>query len=377
MVSGPMCGRILGDMGADVIKVESMDGDVMRTLSPIYRGMSGFFAQYNRNKRSIVVDMKSAQGRQVVQSLARKVDILIENFRPGVAKRLGLDYELLKQDNPGLIFLSINGFGEDGPYADQPAYDQVIQGLVGFIQHQEGDGAPTAIKDSVVDKFSAVSAALAALAALNSRHANGGKGQKVVVKMLDAWASFLLPAALKDHTFRGSDAPATPPLPDMHRTLATRDGYVIGLIFTDSQFAGVCEALNRPDLKEDSRFNCPQARTQLVDALHAEIRSDVAKLTTREFLSAMSTHGVPFAPVNDIHAFFADPQVQHNKTYFDVEDPEFGPMRNLGFMASFLGTPSGTPIRPPKLGEHTKEVLAEFGYSAGDIEALFEAGAVH
>jgi len=363
MVSGPMCGQILGDLGADVIKLESATGDVMRTMPPHYRGLSGYFAQYNRNKRSIVLDLKSSAGRVQARRLAERVDVIIENFRPGVTRRLGLDYDSLRPANAGLIYLSINGFGETGPYAGQPAYDHVIQGLVGFMPVQGEDGPPLPVKGPVVDKVAAMSGALAILAALNQRHVTGGRGQQINVRMLDAWAAFILHERVHNFTFQSEDAPRSP-VRNTFRAFATRDGHVIGLVFQDDQFRGICAALQREDLLTDPRFATPAARVFNIDDLHRAVAADIAALSTAEFLAAMRCNNVPFAPVNDLDGFFADPQVRHNSSYVDVEDAEFGPMRNLAFMARFDAAPSGFRHRPPKLGEHTEEVMREFALSS-------------
>src|SRR5882757_1161530 len=235
MVSGPMAGQIFSDLGADVIKLEAVGGDVMRAILPHHNGLGAYFSQYNRNKRSIVVDLKSEEGRRLARRLALRSDLLIENFRPGVAGRLGLSFDELKKEHPGLVYLSIKGFGEDGPYRDQPAYDQVIQGLVGFMAIQGAAGNPEPIRNALADKVTAMSGAMSALAALWARERNGGKGQKVVVKMLDAWASFVSQEEMKNHTFLDSPNPP-PPLRQIYRVFNTLDGKVIGLIIQDDQF---------------------------------------------------------------------------------------------------------------------------------------------
>jgi crotonobetainyl-CoA:carnitine CoA-transferase CaiB-like acyl-CoA transferase len=372
MVSGPMGGQIFGDLGADVIKVEAIEGDTMRAVFPHHKGLGAFFSQYNRSKRSIAIDLKSEAGRAVAIELALKADLLIENFRPGVTERLGLGYETLREKNPGLVYVSIKGFGEDGPYKDQPAYDQVIQGLVGFMVLQGAGGPPLPIRNSVADKVTAMSGAMSALAALWARERNGRKGQKVVVKMLDAWAAFVSQEEMKNHTFLNSDVPR-PALRDTYRVFETRDGHVIGLIIQDNQFRGICQALNRPELLTDPRFTKPGDRLQNISLLHDELTPSIAAMTTAEFLAGTRRHEVPMAPVNTLEQFFEDPQAKHNGTFQEIEDPEFGVMRGLNFFASFTDTPLNLTRRAPKLGEQTDAILQEMGRSDQEIIGLREA----
>jgi crotonobetainyl-CoA:carnitine CoA-transferase CaiB-like acyl-CoA transferase len=377
MVSGPMCGQILGDFGADVLKLEGLAADPMRSVQPRFRDFSALYSQFNRNKRSIVVDVKSAAGRDVIHSIASNVDIFLENCRPGVAERLGLGYERLSADNAGLIYVSVNGFGEDGPYRDYPAYDPMIQGLTGFMPVQGELGAPAPIRSLVVDKVAALSAALSSLAALQARHATG-VGQKVEVKMLDAFAAFMLPERMNNHTFQSPDAGGLPVVDTSRVTcaIATLDGHVTGLVFQDTQFQGMCTALGREDIRSDPRFASPSARITHIGELSDALGESLRSLTTAEFLELARAHDIPFAQVNDINGFFADPQVRHNRTYFDADDPEFGALRQLNAFASFAHTPPGGWRRAPKYGEHTREVLLEFGYEPDAVEQLAGDGVI-
>ncbi|MBR1252319.1 CoA transferase [Bradyrhizobium sp. AUGA SZCCT0240] len=375
MVSGPMASQIFSDLGADVIKVEGVGGDTMRAVFPLHKGLGAYFSQYNRNKRSIVVDLKSEEGRQLAKQLALRSDLIIENFRPGVADRLGLAYDDLKKENIGLVYLSIKGFGEDGPYRDQPAYDQVIQGLVGFMAIQGAGGNPEPIRNAVADKVSAMSAAMSALAALWEREKNGGKGQKVVVKMIDAWAAFIAQEQMKNHTFLDSGE-APPPLRQIYRVFDTLDGKVIGLIIQDDQFRGICAALDLPDLLKDSRFAKPSDRLKNVGELNDELGPKIARMTSAAFLDATSKHQVPMAPVNTLEQFFEDPQAKHNRTFPVLDDAEFGRIRTIGFCAEFGETPVRLDARAPKLGEHTDEILRGAGVADDEIRRLREAGVV-
>jgi crotonobetainyl-CoA:carnitine CoA-transferase CaiB-like acyl-CoA transferase len=369
MVSGPMSGQILSDLGADVIKIEAINGDVLRGVSIPFKGMSSYFHHFNRNKRSIAVDLKSADGQRLIRKIAAQSDVLIENFRPGVADRLGLGYDQLKTENSGLIYVAVNGFGEDGPYKDRPAYDHVVQALTGFMARQGGMGPPMAVRAPVVDKVAAMSAAMSVLAALLARQRPGGKGQKIHVKMFDAWAAFILHEQFANATFLDPAAPKTPAA-DIYRVFATQDGHVLGLIFQDVQFRGVCKALNLPELLTDSRFANPGARVMNIAEMNEELAPHIAAMTTEDFLAAMEKHEVPFAPANDFDGFLADPQAKANGSYFEFQDPEYGTMRNLNFFAAFEGTPLNLRHRAPKLGEHTSEILREFSYSDADIERL-------
>jgi len=379
MVSGPMASQVFGDLGADVIKLEAMGGDVLRASVPQHKGLAAYFSQYNRSKRGVVIDLKSADGRRLARRLALRSDLLIENFRPGVPERLGLGYDELKKDNPRLVYLSIKGFGEDGPYRDQPAYDQVIQSLVGFMAYQgelrAAGGAPEPIHGPIADKASAMSGVISALSALWARERNGGRGQKVVVKMLDAWAAFISQEEMKNHTFLDSDLPPTPAR-QMHRMFETLDGRVMGLIIQDDQFRGICATVGRSDLLVDARFRNPGDRIKNIVDLHAELAPAIAAMTTAAFVDAAREHQVPMAPVNTLEQFFDDAQAKHNRTFQVLEDEELGRIRTVGFFAAFEETPVSLDRRAPKLGEHTDEVLREAGLSDEEISNLRQSGAV-
>ncbi|MFM0268168.1 CaiB/BaiF CoA transferase family protein [Paraburkholderia sediminicola] len=369
MISGPMGAQILSDLGADVIKVEALEGDVMRGFSTPYKGMSSYFHHYNRSKRSIAVNLKSVEGCELVRGIAEKCDVLIENFRPGVADRLGLGYEVLKEKNPGLVYVSVNGFGDAGPYKDRPAYDHVVQALSGFMERQGAGGAPAAVRAPVVDKVAAMSAAMSVLAALLARHNSAGNGQKVNVKMFDAWAAFILHEQLVNATFLTPDAPQTPVI-DIYRVFPTKDGHVLGLVLLDGQFRGICTALDVPSLLSDPRFSSAGARVANMAQLNDELAPHIARMTTEQFMAKVVENEVPFGPVNDLQGFLADPQAKANGSYFEFEDPDFGTLRNLNFFSEFGGTPLDLHHRAPKLGEHTDAILQEFDHSAPDIERL-------
>jgi crotonobetainyl-CoA:carnitine CoA-transferase CaiB-like acyl-CoA transferase len=377
VVSGPLCTQILGDLGADVIKVEAPRGDVSRFMGPPFRegGLSGFFVQFNRNKRSVVLDLQQNGTAAVVERLARSCDVVVQNFRPGVADRLGIGDAALRAGNPGLIYVSISGFGPEGPYASYPAYDLVIQGLVGAMPIQGGDGPPVMMKSLVADKCTAMTAASATLAALFARERNGGKGQHLDVPMLDAFAAYLLPDLMVRESFPPKD-PNPPPALDIHRTWQTADGHVVGIVIEDAQFEGLCRALDRLDLTTDERFGSFMGRIQHADELFGVFASELRKWPTQEFITRAREFGAPFAPANDLAAFLADPQVQHNQTWQDLEAPGSGTTRYLGHPVRYSDTPASLRRHPPKLGQHTDEVLSEAGFGAAELTSLRESGLV-
>ncbi|MCZ6831592.1 MAG: CoA transferase [Gammaproteobacteria bacterium] len=380
MVSGPLCGQNLGDLGADVIKIESLSGDTARWLGPPERaGLNGFFTQHNRNKRAIALDLKSEQGREIAQELARRADVVIENFRPGVADRLGIGYEQLKQDNPGLVYVSISGFGPDGPYANQPVYDLMIQGMSGMMPIQGGDGPPQMFKSVIADKNAAITAASCTLAALLARERDSGQGrglgQHVQVPMLNAYAQLTMPDNMTTESFQPKpEFEGT--IPDMFRVWECSDGHLVGMVILDKQYQGLCDCLGREDLAQDERFVEMGARMQNNHALNEILAEEFRKWACQELLQKLREHQVPFAPVYDVQDFMADPQVAHNRTVFDAEDPQGGTTRYIRHPGVYEKTPATLRRHPPRHGEHTDEILLEAGFSAEQVAGWREAGVI-
>lgn len=377
MISGPICTQALGDLGADVVKVEPPTGDPCRYSGAPFRepGFSGFLSQFNRNKRSIVLDLAQETGRTVAGRLAERADVLVENFRPGVAERLGIGWESLSARNPRLVYVSINGFGPDGPYAALPAYDHVIQALGGMMPTQGGDGMPRLVLSSVADKSSGLTALSGILAALLARERDG-QGQYVQVPMLDAFAAFNLPDAMMSRSYPEltTDAPGAG---DVFRTFETADGHVVGIVLQDSQFEGLCQALGLDTIARDERFSSMAARfvhyREFAELLEVELR----KWPTQEFIDTAREHGVPFAPAYDMDDFLGDPQVAHNNTATEVEDPRFGSTtRYLRHPVRYGRTPATLRHHAPRMGEHTDEILAELGLDTQETERLRREGAV-
>jgi len=370
MVSGPLAGQSLGDLGADVIKVETLMGDTARWTGPPERdGINGFFSQFNRNKRAISVDMKTEQGISIVRNLALSADVIICNYRPGVADRLGFGYESLREENPGLIFVSVSGFGPDGPYADQPVYDLVVQGMSGTMPAQGASGPPQMIQSVIADKTTAITAASAALAALLARERNSGEGQHVQVPMLDAYAQLTLPDMMTLKAF-GPEENANAPIPNIFNVWSCKDGYLVGMPIEDKQYANLCTALGREDLATDERFQNLGQRLANTDAMIEVIDAEFSKWSWREALEALHDNDVPFAPVYDLDDFLEDPQVKHNGTIFSAEDPRGGSTYFVRHPGVYEKTPASLRRHPPRYGEHTEEILHEAGYDGEQIAAL-------
>ncbi len=377
IVSGPLCTQILGDLGADVVKVEAPAGDTGRYLGlPLKDGMSPLFVSCNRNKRSIGVDLKSEAGSACVRRLVRDADVFLENFRPGVADRLGLSHATLAAENPRLIYVAISGFGPSGPYRDMPAYDTVIQGLSCFMPIQGTGEAPRLVQSIFADKATALTACNAVMAALLARERGGedAAGQRIDIPMLDAFAAFLLPDILGPKTFPNDEAPT---FPNVHRSWETADGHVVMMVVEDRQFFGMCEALGRADLIDDPRCANIAVRIANMGELFPILEAELKQLTTAEVVERGRKHGAPVSPVNDLDAFLADPQVAHNQTVFEVDDdPGLATMRMLRSPLRLSQDPPRVRLMPPRLGEHTDEILAEAGFSDGEIADLRSSGAV-
>ncbi len=370
VVSGPLCTQALGDFGAEVIKIESPPlGDIARYLGGVQRaGVTGFFAQFNRNKRSVKLDLKSRDGRAAFLKLVESADLLVENYRPQVMPRLGLGYESLAARNPRLVYVAINGFGSEGPYRERPAYDMIIQALSGFAKELGSARAPKLISNLVADKVSGLTALSAALAALFARE-QSGRGQRVEVPMLDAFSSFVLPDTFGPRSF-GEPPESSVAAEAIYRAWPSADGHVALVILEDHQFQALCRVLERADLVSDERFATLVARMQNMPDLVALLATELPKHNTAELVARAAREGLPLAPVNGIDELLADPQARANQLLLSLPHPEAGPIPVFRNAVRFAETPADVRRMPPQFGEHTDEVLREAGVPAATIERL-------
>jgi len=371
MVAGPVAAMMLGDQGADVIKVESPAGDLMRRFAFGRNGMSASFLSCNRNKRSLAIDMKSAEGLEIVKKLIATADVLMHNFRPGAAERLGVGEEAVRASRPDIIYVSISGFGESGPYANQRAYDPVIQALSGLaeIQRDRDTGRPRMVRTIIADYTTALTAAQAITAALFAKQRTG-VGQHVRIAMLDSMIAYLWPEAMPSLTFVGeeqdpSDGEVGPDL-----IFATQDRYITAGALSDDEWAGMCRALNREDLINDPRFKT--ARDRAINAVERReiITAELEKWTAQEILARLLANDVPSAPALSRFDLLSDPQVKANQILEIHESSEVGKVRQPRPGARFDRTPSTVRILAPALGSDNQSILRELGYSAKEIERL-------
>ncbi len=375
MVSGPVATMMLADQGADVIKIESPSGDIMRRTGHKHRGMSASFLSCNRSKRSLAVDLKTGDGLELVRKLAATADVLVQNFRPGAIERMGLGEDVVRALRPDIVFVSISGFGETGPYAHQRVYDGVIQALCGLndIQADRDTGRPRMVRTIIPDKTTSVTAAQAITAALFARERTG-KGQHVRLSMLDTMVAFLWPEGSSSLSFVGNEAdPASgQSAPDL--VFATADGYITAGAVSDAEWAGMCRAFGREDLIEDERFRTASARVQHVPERRTIMTEEIAKWPSAEILARLDAQCVPAAPVLSRTEVIEDPQVVESRTIEIHDDPVLGAVRQPRPAARFEATPSAIRAMAPYLGADNEAILAELGYGTEEIERLHQTG---
>jgi crotonobetainyl-CoA:carnitine CoA-transferase CaiB-like acyl-CoA transferase len=374
VVSGPLATMFLADQGADVIKIEPLGGDITRRSRQSISAsgeFSALFVSSNRGKRSLALDLKRPEAAKIMRKLIASSDVLVQNFRPGTMERLGLGEPLLRELNPRLIYVSISGVGESGPYAKKRVYDPIIQGLSGFadLQAEPRRCRPQMIRTIVADKITAIFAAQAVTAALFARERTG-EGQHIRLAMLDTMIAYLWPEAMTQYTVVGREATTADPTARPDLIFETAGGYITVGTISDSEWQGFCAASGRPGLAEDPRFNTPGRRS--VNAterilLMAEI---IKERPTAEWLQRLDANDVPSAPVLRRNEVIANEQVLARELIVELDHPDIGRVRQPVPAARFDRTPARIQGPAPRIGEHSAAILAELGLEAAEIERL-------
>jgi crotonobetainyl-CoA:carnitine CoA-transferase CaiB-like acyl-CoA transferase len=371
MVAGPVATMMLADQGAEVIKIEPPRGDLMRHLSRGRNGMSASFLCCNRNKRSLAVDLKAAEGLAIVKKLIATAQVLVHNFRPGAAERVGLGEDAVRAIRRDLVYVSISGFGERGPYAGQRAYDPVIQALSGLeeIQRDRDTGRPRMVRAIIADNTTALTAAQAITAALFARE-RSGQGQHVRIAMLDAMISYLWPEAMASLTFVGEEIDPSEGDQGPDLVFAAQDRYLTAAALSDEEWAGMCRALNRQDLIDDPRFKTVRDRSVHAVERREIVSAELEKWTASEILQRLLNNDVPSAPVLSRFELLQDRQVQENHILEEFQSEIFGKVRMPRPAARFDRTPAGVRELAPLLGADNAAILGELGYSSDAVARL-------
>jgi len=388
VLAGPWASQVLADLGAEVIKVERPGaGDDTRAWGPPFledaqgqaTAESAYFLSANRSKRSVTIDLAHPEGQELVRRLARQSDILLENYKVGGLDRYGLSWEKLREVNPRLVYCSITGFGQTGPYRQRAGYDFLLQGMGGLMSITgERGGAPMKVGVAIVDVLTGMYAATAALAALAHRERTG-QGQQVDLALLDVQVAMLANQAQSylttgvAPTRLGNAHPSIVP----YQAFATADGHIVVAVGNDGQFARLCQVAGRPDLGADPRFAENAGRVAHRAILLPHLEAVLATRPSATWIAQLEEAGVPCGPINDLAQVFADPQVRHRALQRQVEHPLAGLTSITASPIRLSGTPLDEPTAPPLLGQHTREVLADLlGLADGEIERLRRAGVV-
>ncbi len=376
MVSGPMATCVLGDQGAEVVKVEIPGtGDLIRHIGCARGGLSAIFTTLNRNKRSIVLNLRQPHGRELLHKLLAGADVLVQNFRPAVMHALGFGEAELRPRYPDPVYVSVSGFAETGPYALPRVFDTIIQAISGMAASQADPktGVPELVRNIVCDKVTAVTAAQAITAALFARERGAG-GQHVRLSMLDTAIAFLWPDTMQSYTFLGEGVTPPAPLAGLLSVRQTKDGHMTIFAISDAEFGGLCRALDCPELSDDPRFADVTLRTRNADLLAELLDRATGAHTTAELCARLEVEDVPHAAVTSLESLHRHPQVIENRLLVESEHPHAGRTRTPRPVASFEATPATLRRPAPALGEHTDELLAELGLPEGEIHELRAEG---
>jgi crotonobetainyl-CoA:carnitine CoA-transferase CaiB-like acyl-CoA transferase len=377
-ITGPLATMMLADQGAEVVKVEPPGiGDAMRYLGTARGGISTLFAGCNRGKRSLALDLRQERGRELLQRLVERADVFVQNFRPGVAKRMGIGEETLRGVCPRLVYVSVSAFGPEGPWAGKPAFDHVAQAASGIaaVQSDRESGEPRFVQNAIVDKVTALTASQAITAALLHR-ATTGVGQHLELSMLSAALHFIWPDGMARDTLLGEGVELRPPLADAYRMIPLKDGFIAMAAITQEQVHGLMRAVGRPEFIEDERFSTVNALLANLDVFRAEVAEAAAALTVAECVANFEREDVPCAPVVGTHELAEHPQVRAGGLVEEIEHPIMGRMRRPRPPVRFSHSPCVASRHAPALGEHSDEVLAELGLGKSERAELRAKGIV-
>lgn len=373
MIAGPYGAMILADQGADVIKVEAP----MSGAGPSQRHFGASFVNNNRNKRALSLDLKTEEGRNILKRLAKTADVFMQNYRPGVVERLGIDYDALRAVKPDIVYLSMSGWGENGPYAHKPVFDPIIQALSGLATVQAGsdEARPRLIRTILPDKLTGITAAQAVSSALLARERTG-KGQHVRLSMLDSIVAFMWSSDMGGQTFVGKEVSEQRAATTIDLIYETKDGYMSVSVMSNANWEGLCRAVGHPEWLDDPRFKTPALRDENANARLELTQSALVHKTTDEWLEMLDHAGVPCAPVLKRKEMIHHPQVQASGIVIETEHPHAGRLRQARNAARFEGTPAEIRRHAPHHGEHTRELLGELGLAQKEIDELKESGVI-
>jgi crotonobetainyl-CoA:carnitine CoA-transferase CaiB-like acyl-CoA transferase len=378
MLPGPLATLIRADQGADVIKVESPGGgDHTRQVSTRRGGFSASFLNNNRNKRSLSLNLKDKEGVAILKRLLIDADVFVQNFRPGVIERMGLGEAAVRAVRPDIVYVSISGFGAEGPLAHKPVFDPLVQALSGLTTVQAGsdEARPRLVRTILPDKLTGVTAAQAITAALLARERRG-EGQHVRVSMLDSVVAFLWGSDMGGQTFVGDEIAVEKAQSFIDLIYETTDGYISVAVQTDRQWAGLANALGRPEWLEDERFTTPALRQRNIDARLALTQEVLRTRSSEEWLALLDLHDVPSVPVLNRRGMVEHPQIAANQTLVETEHPAAGRLRQARPAAIFSRTRPEIRRGGPGLGEHSDAILAELGYDPAAVDSLRAAGVI-
>ncbi len=377
VVLGPMAAQYLGDMGADVIKIEPPEGDITRSIGARRsEGMGALYLANNRNKRSVVLDLKHAGGRGMLQKMVAESDVLLHSIRTSSAERVGLSYGALSARNPRLVYCHVKGFSDDGAYAGRPAYDDIVQSLSGLAALQEiAAGEPRYVPSIIADKVTAVHAAYAIALALFHRERTG-RGQQVIVPMLETMVAFNCAEHLGGCVFEPPEGAMgyAPVREGMRRPFKTRDGYLCALPYTDTNWRRFFELIARPDLAADPRFATQAGRQKNIKMVLGELAQQLATRTNAEWIELLASADIPYAVVNRLEDLLEDPHLTSIDFWRLLEHPTERTLRMPANPLDMSDSPPAIRRLPPRLGEHTVEVLKEFGVDNAAIQRLTAGG---